>query len=87
MEYPGITICSQGWIQEVVDRAIVKQTEEYIANKYNLDIKTVKEILQNDTARLQYEQEKDNELYPGATSSVTSMVTSMNTNNPVRVQK
>ena len=85
MEYPGITICSQGWIQEVVDKAIVKQTEEYIANKYNLDVDTVKEILKNETLKLKYEEDKDKDLYPGATASVSSMASSMTTNNPVNL--
>jgi len=85
MDYPGITICSQGWIQQVVDNAIVKQTQEYIANTHGLDINTIYEILENETLRLQYEEEKDQELYPGATASVTSMVTSMTTNNPVNI--
>ena len=85
MDYPGITICSQGWIQKVVDNAIVKQTEEYMANTYDLDINSIYEILKNETLRLQYEEEKDRELYPGATASVTSMVTSMTTNNPVSI--
>ena len=85
MEYPGITICSQGWIQEVVNKAIVKQTEEYIANKYDLDIDTVKDILKNETLKQQYEEEKDKDLYPGATESVSSMAASMTTNNPVNI--
>ena len=87
MEYPGITICSQGWIQEVVDNAIVKQAEEYIANTHGLDINTIYEILhgENDTLRHLYEEEINNELYPGATASVSSMVTSMTTNNPVSI--
>ena len=83
MDYPGITICSQGWIQEVVNKAIVKQTEEYLANTHGLDINAIYEILQNETERLKYEELKDKELYPGATASIASMVTSMTTNNPV----
>ena len=82
MKYPGITICSQGWIPNVMAKAIVKQTEEYIATKYNLDINTVRDILKNnETLKLQYEEEKDKELYPGATASVTSMASAMSTNN------
>ena len=82
MKYPGITICSQGWIPNVMAKAIVKQTEEYIATKYNLDINTVRDILKNnETLKLKYEEEKDKELYPGATASVTSMASAMSTNN------
>ena len=83
MEYPGITICSQGWIPDVVNKAVLKQLEEFIASKHELDIETVRENLRNESLKIQYEDEIYRELYPGSTTSVTNMITSMTTNNPV----
>ena len=83
MDYPGITICSQGWIPEVVNQAALKQVEEFIANKHGIDVETVRENLKNESLKVQYEAEVYEELYPGSTSSVTNMVTSMSSNNPV----
>ena len=37
LEYPAITICSQGWIKEVIDSVIEHQKSEFAAEK-NLDV-------------------------------------------------
>ena len=86
IDYPGITICSQGWIQEVVSNAINKQTKEYLENKYNFTSDEIAAIMKNDTSKAKYVEEKEKELYPGATSSVESMTSYMTTNNPVNTR-
>ena len=86
MDYPGITICSQGWIPDVVNKAVMKQLEEFVASKHGLDVETVRENLKNDSFKVLYNNELYKELYPGSTSDVTSMVTSMSANNPVCIK-
>ena len=66
-----------------MSKAALKQVEEFIANKHGIDIVTVRENLKNQSLKVQYEKEVYDELYPGSTSSVTNMVTSMSTNDPV----
>ena len=83
MDYLGITSCSHGWIPDVVIKAVIEQLEEFVAYIHGLDVETVRENLKNDSFKVLYTNELYKELYPGSTSDVTSMVTSMSANNPV----
>ena len=67
----------------MVSNAINKQTKEYLENKYNFTSDEIAAIMKNDTSKAKYVEEKEKELYPGATSSVESMTSYMTTNNPV----
>ena len=82
IEYPAVTICSQGWIENVINRAIDKQMEEYLLDR-GLNSSQVENILKNATLKKQWELQKDKDLYPGATKSVSNMVKTMSVNNPV----
>ena len=69
IDYPAITICSQGLVQDVINNAIKKQLTDYIKETYNKDISAL-----TATELQQLEQSYNAALYPGSETSITSMV-------------
>ena len=68
IDFPAITICSQGLVQQVIDNALVKQFNDYLAKK-GIDYKTLS------PSDLKIEQQKyAKDLYPGASASPQGMV-------------
>ena len=68
IDFPAITICSQGLVQQVIDNALVKQFNDYLAKK-GIDYKTLS------PSDLKIEQQKyAKDLYPGASATPQGMV-------------
>ena len=69
IDYPAITICSQGLVQDVINNAIKKQLIDYIKETYNKDYDAL-----TAAEKEQLEQSYNTALYPGSETSITSMV-------------
>ena len=76
IEYPAITICSQGMVQAILDKALDKQFNDFlVANNHDPD--TI-----SDATRKELEQTFVSDKYPGAISSPDSLVNAMVSDNP-----
>ena len=69
IDYPAITICSQGLIQDVINNAIKKQFSDYVKKTLNKDVDDLTQA-----EKEQIEQSYTQALFPGSESSITSMV-------------
>ena len=76
LEYPAITICSQGIVQDVIDKALKKQFDDFVKS---LGMDPTK-LTPQEIAKLQ--QNYTSELYPGATTSPESLVNVLVSDNP-----
>ncbi len=78
LAYPAITICSQGWIQKVLDKAENKQFMDYVAASHpDVNITTVSlEKKVNLILQLRLD------LFPGAKDPIQKIVKSMASLNP-----
>ena len=76
IKYPAVTICSQGLIQDVIDKALEKQFNDYLQS------------IGKDPATISADELKaakdsyNKDLYPGATTSPASMVSVLVSNDP-----
>ena len=76
IEYPAITICSQGMVQAILDKALEKQFNDFlVANNHDPDTIT-------DEVRKTLEDSFVTDKYPGAISSPDSLVNAMVSDNP-----
>ena len=73
IEFPAITICSQGLIKEVIDKVFDKQFEDYISNKG---------LKLNNSNDAFLRKNYTNDLYPGATTSPESLINVLASDNP-----
>ena len=76
IEYPAITICSQGMVQAILDKALEKQFNDFlVANNHDPDTIT-------DEVKKALKETYVTDKYPGAISSPDSLVNAMVSDNP-----
>ena len=77
MEYPAITICSHGLIEDVISNALTKQFNDFVKNSTGKNVTdfTPEEL---DTLKKNYTQV----LYPGAQAEPKNMVNVLTSNEP-----
>ena len=77
MEYPAITICSHGLIEDVISNALTKQFNDFVKNSTGKNVTdfTPEEL---DTLKKNYTQV----LYPGAQAEPKNMVNVLTANEP-----
>ena len=76
LEYPAITICSQGIVQDVIDKALKKQFDDFVTS-LGKDPTTL-----STQERAQLQKNYTSDLYPGATTSPASLVNVLVSDNP-----
>ena len=76
MDYPAITICSQGLIQDVIDKALIKQFNDYLVNQ-GIDLNGIT----NEEKQKQKEAYSQS-LYPGSKTSPDNMVKVLISDDP-----
>ena len=76
IEYPAITICSQGIVQDVIDKALKKQFDDFVTS-LGLDPTQLSSV-ERDKLQINY----TTDLYPGATTSPASLVNVLVSDNP-----
>lgn len=81
IKYPAITICSQGLIQDVINKALAKQFSDYIT-KSGKDPGSM-----TDQEKEQWQKNYSSTLYPGAIASPLSMVNMLTSENPTESLK
>ena len=76
VKYPASTICSQGWVSEVIENVLDKQLHDYIRSQ-GIDISQM-----NATEIETLESDFTEDLYAGATLSTKKMITLLASRDP-----
>ena len=76
MDYPAITICSQGLIQSVIDKALIKQFNDYLINQ-GVDLDNI-----TNEEKKKLKEAYSQSLYPGSKTSPDNMVKVLISDDP-----
>ena len=74
LDYPAITICSQGWIKKVVNSAMDKQFRDFLISE---GLKITDSVSKEDLM-----DKYQKKMFPGATQTPLTLVTSLTSPNP-----